>query len=327
MKKYLLSFIFIYSVFLVYSQDIDYFNDFKSSLDKEIQTELNKIENSLKEAEGLHKQAENFLNSKDTSNSLKYYKKAASIFESGYRDIYMSFSEGLNLLSGDLKGQKKDYVEHLVFNADNYFRRSIAERLTADATKDDRKASELYSFAHKNEYDAVHTQCHTFAVITGRINEDMTIQEPDYTNTEVFDNSVTDNFDNRNFTIKGISMPENFNYHTTEISYKDDVVKNDETNTNVKEPNSDNYSKKGTEYRIQIGTSIIPANKSQIDRLNSTDLDVRTYKSQLYYKYTIGSFANFQEAKNFKNAYGLANTYIVEYKNGKEVKLYLRDFQ
>lgn len=74
------------------------------------------------------------------------------------------------------------------------------------------------------------------------------------------------------------------------------------------------------EYRLQIGVSRIPASKQQIDALNPTDLEVKTYKSANFFKYTIGSFASYDEALNYRNANGLSATFVVKYKNGKEIR-------
>ena len=78
---------------------------------------------------------------------------------------------------------------------------------------------------------------------------------------------------------------------------------------------------------FKYGTSILPANDWQLKQINKTDLEVKTFKSKIYYKYTVGSFSTFQEAKNYKNAYGLSQTYIVEYNNGIEIKFYYGNVQ
>ena len=196
-----------------------------------------------------------------------------------------------------------------MFETRNSFRLSIANRLSAGKVKEEKLAYELYLSAHASEIDAINMQCRIYAVMTDRIVEYISVDETDYTLINSYDNSATENFKNRFFAVRDVSLP--YNYYT----FRDKNVSPDvNNNNNVNHENVNTYTGKGGEYRIQIGTSIIPANKTQVNRLNSTDLEVKTYKSKVYYKYTIGSFASFNEAKNFKNAYGLAKTYIVEYR-------------
>ena len=77
----------------------------------------------------------------------------------------------------------------------------------------------------------------------------------------------------------------------------------------------------GVEFRVQIGVSRIPASDSQVKRMNTTKEAVKVYKSPNYYKYTVGSFTSYTEAMYFRNANGLQKSFIVKYKNGKEVSL------
>lgn len=192
-------------------------------------------------------------------------------------------------------------------------------------------------------------------------------EEENFSLENNFDNSATENFTVKKFSDKEASNPENYSFnkekqieqnlfseeelvvnsdgnentvHTGKVNdgnnevvvntnYSDDYSNTNSTSdySNNNSSNQNNYASSGAEYRIQIGTSILPANESQISRLNSTDLTVNTYKSNVYYKYTIGNFATFEEAKNYKNAYGLSKTYITKYENGREVKFYMSDSQ
>ena len=328
MNKYLLTFILLIFFLSGYSQDNEYFDDFKKVFDKEKQENISRIVEKIKEAQAIETKADKLLVSKDTTKSLNMIEKASGIYEVEYRDLYMLFDEVLTGLSKELEGDKKTYTDNLLQGARNSFRLSIANRLSAGEVKEEKLAYELFVSSHSNEMDAINTQCRAFAIITGRSNEKIIVKDTNYSLTDIYDNSATENFNVRSFTVENVNLPENFNYNTTDVVYTD-LIENDvnKTNNNITPDNVNNYSGEGNEYRIQIGTSIIPANETQKNRLNKTDFSVKTYKSKIYYKYTIGSFASFQEAKNFKNAYGLSETYIVEYKNSKEVKFYYRDFQ
>jgi hypothetical protein len=309
------------------AQDIQFFNEFKQSLNEEYKSEIDEIEDDLLSAGGLHNKGKELLINNDTSGGLKLYRKASDLFTGNYRIVYTAFRKGLDDLSLSLTGQKKEYVDYMKYLADDYFRKSIADRFYAEKSSIDSQAVELFSNAHLNEFRAVTTQCRTFAIITGRLESNYEIPGENISKPGVFNNSVTDNFEEHNFTVKGVSMPKTFTYYRTDIVYVD-ADENGNNSKNVTNNNTHSVdNKEQTEYRIQIGTSILPANQGQISRLNSTDLEVKTYKSEVYYKYTIGSFSTFQEAKNFRNAFGLSNTYIVKYKSGNEVQLYLRDYE
>ena len=89
---------------------------------------------------------------------------------------------------------------------------------------------------------------------------------------------------------------------------------------NTKIVNNSTQNPIGAEYRVQIGVSRLPAYDSQLRKMNPTSLPVKVCKSSNYYKYTIGSFETYREAKNFKNANGLNKSFIVRYKNGRETR-------
>ncbi len=76
----------------------------------------------------------------------------------------------------------------------------------------------------------------------------------------------------------------------------------------------------GIEYRLQIGTSTLPTSPKDIAKLNSTSEPVKTYKSRVLYKYTIGSFSSEQEAIEYKQSNNLYKYIIVRYKDGKEFR-------
>lgn len=80
-----------------------------------------------------------------------------------------------------------------------------------------------------------------------------------------------------------------------------------------------NLTRNGITYRIQIGTSRIPASRNQKNKMNKTNLKVQTFKSLNIYKYTIGDFSTYNEALNLKKSKGLRKCFIVKYRNGKEV--------
>ncbi len=314
MIKNLLTILLLLFYLSAQSQLNGYFDEIKDTYEKDKQEKLTKISISIKEAQILF-----------TSADLSKMEKASKIFQENYRELFFIYGQKLEKLSEESESKIGAYVNYLLYEAKNSFRISISDRVFAGQEKDNLISTELLKTAHQKEIDAIDFQSRAFGVINGWITENLTIPETNYNLEESFDNSFTDNFDTKYFSINDASLPENFSFNETHL--------NKETSTDIvysdKIENSDNESKAsvGHEYRIQIGTSILPAVKSQIDRINPTDLQVKTYKSQVYYKYTIGSFASFQEAKNYKNAFGLSKTYISEYKNGREVKFYKKDFQ
>jgi len=346
MKRNLLAFFILF--FLVQSSNAqmnEYFNDIKATFKKDKQKNLVTIAENLKNAESKDADAQQKFSSGDVSKGLSASKKLASVYSKNYRNLFLLYEEQLKVTSKDLDGEKGEYVTYLINDAKNSFRVSISERLQALNEDKGKVAFELLNSAHKNEVDAINLQSRAFGVINGWINEDFKIEKVSYTCEDVYDNATTDNFKVKDFTESEISLPDNYSFNKKVVNDEgniqdnnSDVVNNYSDNSKVENNYSDNtYSDNthsnntyenssiGTEFRIQIGVSILPASKSQIDRLNSTDLEVKTYKSKVYYKYTIGQFASYKEAKSYKNAYGLAKTYITEYKNGKEVKFYFKD--
>ncbi len=101
------------------------------------------------------------------------------------------------------------------------------------------------------------------------------------------------------------------------VPEKSNTVSNNLPTTEVSDTSNNS---EGIEYRIQLATSRLPASKKQIADLNPTDLEVKIYKSKVYYKYTVGSFKSKTEARNYINAFGLEKVIIVKYKNNREIK-------
>jgi hypothetical protein len=157
------------------AQDIQFFNEFKQSLNEEYKSEIDEIEDDLLSAGGLHNKGKELLINNDTSGGLKLYRKASDLFTGNYRIVYTAFRKGLDDLSLSLTGQKKEYVDYMKYLADDYFRKSIADRFYAEKSSIDSQAVELFSNAHLNEFRAVTTQCRTFAIITGRLESNYEI--------------------------------------------------------------------------------------------------------------------------------------------------------
>ncbi len=313
MLKNLLTIVLLFIISSAQSQLNEYFNEIKNTYEKDKQEELTKISQKIKEAQILF-----------ISADIAKMKKASAIFQENYRELFFIYDLKLEKISKESQGKIGDYINYLLFEAKNSFRISISDRVSAGKEKDEVISSELLKTAHQNEIDAINFQSRVFGVINGWITEDLTVPVTNYSLEDNYDNSFTDNFDDKYFSVNNASLPGNYSFNRTTQNYETstDIVYSDK----IDDSDYNNKAFVGTEYRIQIGTSILPAVKSQTDRLNSTDLKVKTYKSNVYYKYTIGSFKSFQEAKNFKNAYGLSKTYITEYKNEKEVRFFMKDF-
>lgn len=313
----------IISVFSLNAQVNKYYDNIKKTFDKKGQDELNTVSKDLKKAQNIFNEGEKLFTSKEISKASEKSKKASSIFNTNYRSLYILYNEKLTSAVKDSEGDKKAYFLKKLQDAKNYYRVSIYNRLKADEEKDSKTVYDLLLAAHKNEMLAVDELSTMFAVINGWETTDYSIQENNYNPKESYTNVNTENFNTRSFSVNDPSLENSFKFNHQMVSEN----KNTGTNSNVNYYNTAVYGTLEHEFRIQIGASILPANQSQLKRLNSTDKPVSTYKSRVYYKYTVGSFSDFQEAKNFKNAYGLTNVYIVEYKNGKEVKFYMKDYQ
>lgn len=313
----------IISVFSLNAQVNKYYDNIKKTFDKKGQDELNTVSKDLKKAQNIFNEGEKLFTSKEISKASEKSKKASSIFNTNYRSLYILYNEKLTSAVKDSEGDKKAYFLKKLQDAKNYYRVSIYNRLKADEDKDSKTVYDLLLAAHKNEMLAVDELSTMFAVINGWETTDYSIQENNYNPKESYTNVNTENFNTRSFSVNDPSLENSFKFNHQMVSEN----KNTGTNSNVNYYNTAVYGTLEHEFRIQIGASILPANQSQLKRLNSTDKPVSTYKSRVYYKYTVGSFSDFQEAKNFKNAYGLTNVYIVEYKNGKEVKFYMKDYQ
>jgi len=327
MLKYLLSILLFVSALNLNAQTNKYFDDIKKTFDKKGQDELSDISKALKAAKKNFEEGEKLFSSKEISKALSKSKKASSVFNENYRKLYILYNDKLTSMIKETEGNKKTYFQKKLQDAKNYYRVAIYNRLKAGEEKEPNTVYDLLNAAHKNELLAVDVLCNIFAVINGWETTDYKTEESNYNPDELFVNTNTLNYSGRSFSVNDPSLENSF-----KINHR--IVNSDNATSNT---SSDFYNDNQTntvvnnaaehEFRIQIGTSILPANEMQLKRLNKTDKPVSTYKSKIYYKYTVGSFSDFQEAKNFKNAYGLTNVYIVEYRRGKEVKFYMKDFQ
>ncbi len=334
MLKYLLSILLFVSVLYSDAQTNKYFDDIKKTFDKKGQDELNDISKALKAAQKSYEEGEKLFSSKEISKALSKSKKASSAFNENYRKLYKLYDNKLNSLINETDGDKKEYLKKQLQDAKNYFRVAIYNRLKAGEEKEDKTVYDLLAAAHKNELLAVEVMSRIFALLNGWETADYTVEEIDYNPEDAFVNVNTRNYTGRSFSVNDPALNNSYRFNHRVAGTGNNPVSDNKNNSNSDEGNTNynNYSNTGIasadhEFRIQIGTSILPANESQLKRLNKTDKPVSTYKSKVYYKYTVGSFSSFQEAKNFKNAYGLTNVYIVEYRKGKEVKFYMKDYQ
>ncbi len=329
MLKLLFSTLLIFNVLLTNSQTNKYFDDIKKSFENKTQVDLTKISEALKRAQKDFDAGQKFYTSKEISKSLASYKKSSGIFAENYRNLFTIYENKLNGLIKESEGNKKNYFEKKMQHAKNYFSSSIYNRLASKKEKDENAAVNFLKESHKDEMIAIDDLSEIFALINGWETSDYVVKKTDYTLNQVFENKNTAEYQERSFAVNDPELVNGFKFNnqiTENGGSKMNRVNNNIGNSDITVSNSSGFSK-SSEFKLQIGTSILPANDSQIKRLNKTNLPVNTYKSKVYYKYTIGSFSSFQEAKNYKNAYGLSNTYIVEYNNGKQVKLYMKDYR
>ncbi|NOZ35952.1 MAG: hypothetical protein GXO80_11715 [Chlorobi bacterium] len=337
MLRFIFSVIFIFSVFVGYSQTNKYFDDIKKTFDDKTQNELIKISKELKNAKKNFETGEKF-SAENISKALAISKKASAVFAENYRNLFMIYENKLTDLIKDADGKQKVYFEKKMQDAKNGLSSAIYDRLAAKKEKDDKKAYALLNRSHKDEISAIDDLSEIFALINGWETSNYVVEKENYKTEETYKNTHTTDYQARNFVVNDPNLENNYKFNR-QFSGNDNnntsgnlANANSSTNYNTSR-NNNNYSLtdsgrgKAHEFKIQIGTSILPASSAQIKQLNKTDLPVDVYKSKVYYKYTVGNFSDFQEAKNFKNAYGLSDTYIVEYKNGKQVKLYIHDIQ
>ncbi len=328
MNKYLFFILFLFTALVLNGQNNKYFDDIKKTFDKKSREELTNASKAIKNAQKDFNAAEKLFSGKQISKALSKSKSASSIFKNSYRTIFTVYEKKLTSLIDKTDGDKREYLNRLMQDSKSNFRLSIYNRLKAGELKDEKEAYELLKTAHQKEIEAIDGLSTVFALLNGWETADYSVMKDDYTADNTFENNNTEDFDTRSFSVNDPALQSGYKFNhkiiTTDGNENSEVVGNsdDYSNTGV------NYQPTGNvkhEFRLQIGASILPANESQLKRLNKTDLPVKTYKSNVYYKYTVGSFKDFQEAKNYKNAYGLTDVYIVEYKDGKEVKVYLRD--
>lgn len=339
MKRNLLTLMLLFAFVAGQAQLNDYFNDIKKTYDADNKKKLTEIAKIIKDVDSQNADIQQKYISGKISDALKSRKKVSKTYKEVYRKLFLIYENKLEALSKETEGDMATYVSYLINQAKNSFRISISERYVAFNTEKAEDAYNILNSAHKNELEAIDFQSRAFGVINGWIKEDFKVEKTNYSIENIYDNTITENFEVKDFNEVEISMPVNYTFNQTkqvkdstsnisENTYDDNNYNNTSSvinNSEISENDNVSTSSIGTEFRIQIGTSILPASKSQIDRLNSTDLSVNVYKSKVYYKYTIGSFASYHEAKSYKNAYGLQKTYITEYKNGKEFKFYTKD--
>ena len=326
MLKYLLYILLFISALHTDAQTNKYFDDIKNTFDKNGQKELNNISNALKTAQKNFDEGEILFSSGEISRALAESKKASEIFKNNYRNLYMLYVNKLTSVINETEGIQKTYFQKKMRDAKNYYRVAIYNRLKGGEEKEKNTVFDLLKTAHKNEILAMDVLSRMFAVINAWEKTDYVVEENNYKLEEAFLNTNTNGFNTRSFSVNDSYLESSFTFNHQLVANNDNLTVNSNYNNNY-QSNTIVYNMPGHDFRIQIGASILPANEMQLKRLNKTNKSVNTYKSRIYYKYTVGRFSEFQEAKNFKNAYGLSNVYIVEYNKGKEVKFYMKDYQ
>ncbi|NJM14985.1 MAG: hypothetical protein HC896_06035 [Bacteroidales bacterium] len=74
-------------------------------------------------------------------------------------------------------------------------------------------------------------------------------------------------------------------------------------------------------YRVQIAASTQPMSKAELNQSYKGNNEVLEFKEDGYYKYYIGEYHNFFEAKKVKNSSGVKGSFIVAYKQTKKQSL------
>jgi len=74
-------------------------------------------------------------------------------------------------------------------------------------------------------------------------------------------------------------------------------------------------------YKIQIAASKTPLSISQLRKLYYADDIINTAVEGGWYKYSVGVFETYQEAKRFKLNIGVSDSFVVAYKKGVKIKV------
>lgn len=77
----------------------------------------------------------------------------------------------------------------------------------------------------------------------------------------------------------------------------------------------------GLVYKVQIAATQIPARPSQVKQMYHGQQIVSIHQSKGWYKYTLGYFDTREKAENLRAKAGVPNSFVVAYKNGKEIPL------
>lgn len=243
--------------------------------------------------------------------SLKAHKKAAKIYTRYYEILYNTGKEKLVELSENSETMKNSF-DSLFSEAADRYRTAGSLRLKARKKKDASEAVKLYESARKNNIGAAEIQKESFAVYFKTLANGFDSDQAKVKSDTISEMPET-----------GTSVKQNYTGESGDYRKTEEV--NAENENNVQSGRADNKREETAqpgevEYRLQIAASWLPAGKEQLKEMNPTTLDVKVYKHKRLYKYTIGSFKTPEEAKHYKNAFGLKNAIVVKYKNGKEIR-------
>ncbi len=74
-------------------------------------------------------------------------------------------------------------------------------------------------------------------------------------------------------------------------------------------------------YRVQIAASKLPVSITQLQKIYSANTPIYTSIENGWYKYSVGMFNTYSEAKKFKINIGVKDAFVIAYKNNKRIDI------
>jgi len=249
-----------------------------------------------------------------------YLTKAIKNYEDGYNAKYNVYITNIKKAKLKVTGQDLTDGEDAEKSANKSFEESKDKRSKVSNEKTDSGKSKVMSDANESVQNAISQLEFAFelyfnssSVTTANEdkNKNNTVTPPVETpkkDASTTDNGVTNAGTNVNQA--QVNQPQNTN----------------PSNQQVTEPTKTNTSNmftpvKGIVFKIQFIATRRELNKQQLDKIYKTTEIINTKLDGNLYKYSIGNFASYSEAKKFRDGMGVRDAFVIALKDGNKISI------
>lgn len=207
---------------------------------------------------------------------------------------YNVYAENLKKIKKSANEATKEAGEEVEINADNYYRQSVKKRKEAKTITDTDNQLKIINEAYELERRAIEEQEIAFEI---------------YLNWSLYEE---EDFiaENKTPETESTNTDKNQNEPTTQTG-----------NTSTYQAKEGMITESGIIYQIQIIATHRPLTAEKLKQVYNTQDIINTKNEDGLYKYRVGVFRSYAEAKKFKDEIGVPDAFVIALKDGEKINI------